>query len=767
MRTFLEKIEDLKDFIKHAENNFALVTYDTPLMQCAILHHLKNVEQYLKVIDFSRCHERAYLELFNNHKTTFNNITSYLLKNLEKIIPADKNQRNKWANLFNFSREGFNDGKRNTIFLIDKPTDDLLFKQAKDIYSWFIFRLSFDEPADFSEFRRDLSERENVPEMEIGDRYFEKIFSDQNVSFDEITIEINDLINLKRIYEESGKSHKDLSHDIYFPLAELNYKKGNYTDAIEYYEKIEPNGKIYKNSLLKIGDSFRALKNYKKAISFYSAAIKIAPDFPETFNKLGIIYEVDLQDYTQAIENYERAIAIEPEFKWAYLNLGDVYRNRKEFDKALESFQKAIAIDKNYAYAFNALGLVYRDLEDYPKAIENYKKAITIDPKYNWAFANLGYVYHRLKEFDKALDNYHKAAVIDKNYTYAFNGLGLVYADLEDYPNAIENFERAITIDPEYKWAFANLGGVYRQLKEFEKAIENYQNAIAIDKKYAHALNDLGLVYRDLEDYPKAIENFEKAIDIDPKHKWAFANLGGVYRQLKKYGKAIENYQKAIDVDKNYADAYNNLGLAYEELEEYPKAIENYEKAIKIDLEHKWAFRNLGYVYYKLNKLKLSLENFQNAVKIDKEYSGGYFGLGFVYLTLENYQKATESYNKSVKIYSDFLSKDPNNASAVRDLAELYILTDQFNKCETLLIEKEDLLKTNDRDKLLYSYLKSISEISQNKSYDHLTIDKNLDISINWNFEGIDAWLQRKNSPLSETQKKKIFELTELLKKYK
>ena len=101
------------------------------------------------------------------------------------------------------------------------------------------------------------------------------------------------------------------------------------------------------------------------------------------------------------------------------------------------------------------------------------------------------------------------------------------------------------------------------------------------------------------------------------------------------------------------------------------------------------------------------------------------------------------------------------------NLAESYILTDQYKKCEKLLVEKENLLITNERDKLLYDYLKSISEIAQNKSYSYPTLNNDIKISINWNFEGIDAWLQRKNSPLSKIHKKKISELTNLFKQYK
>ncbi len=168
MDTFSEKMDDLKDFIQYAENNFAIVIYDTKQVKLIILHHLKALDEYMKIIDFSQCHQRAYAERFKAQLTKSEKITSYVLKNLEEIIPKDKREQNEWANLFNFSREELSDGVRNTIFFVNHATEDLLFYQAKDIYRWFVFRRYFSEK-DLPESSHDFSYdgyRENSPEAQ-------------------------------------------------------------------------------------------------------------------------------------------------------------------------------------------------------------------------------------------------------------------------------------------------------------------------------------------------------------------------------------------------------------------------------------------------------------------------------------------------------------------------------------------------------------------------------------------------------------------------
>ncbi len=67
--------------------------YDTKQVQQTILYHLKAIDEYVKFIDFSRCHQRAYAERFKAQLTKSEKITSYVLKNLEKIIPKVKEEQ--------------------------------------------------------------------------------------------------------------------------------------------------------------------------------------------------------------------------------------------------------------------------------------------------------------------------------------------------------------------------------------------------------------------------------------------------------------------------------------------------------------------------------------------------------------------------------------------------------------------------------------------------------------------------------------------------
>ncbi len=72
----------------------------------------------------------------------------------------------------------------------------------------------------------------------------------------------------------------------------------------------------------------------------YEYAIKLKPNYPETHNNLGMVYEKK-SSYQQAIKHFKRAIEIKPAFPEPYFNLGNLYLGKlNEKRNALFYFKK-------------------------------------------------------------------------------------------------------------------------------------------------------------------------------------------------------------------------------------------------------------------------------------------------------------------------------------------------------------------------------------------------------------------------------------------
>ena len=86
-----------------------------------------------------------------------------------------------------------------------------------------------------------------------------------------------------------------------------------------------------------------------KLIKAYDQAIKLTPQYAETYNNRGVAYYMQ-KHYPQAIEDYNKAIKVNPQYAEAYHNRGIAYYMQKQYSQAKADLQKAAELyrSKNY-----------------------------------------------------------------------------------------------------------------------------------------------------------------------------------------------------------------------------------------------------------------------------------------------------------------------------------------------------------------------------------------------------------------------------------
>ena len=113
--------------------------------------------------------------------------------------------------------------------------------------------------------------------------------------------------------------------------------------------------------------------------------------------------------YDQAISDYTKAIDINPDFAKAYDNRGAAYAQKGNLSGAISDFTMAIANNPNDAEAYNNRGHAYAKLGNYVQAISDYTKAIKINPNYIKAYNNRAHVFYDIKKYDRAWADVQKA----------------------------------------------------------------------------------------------------------------------------------------------------------------------------------------------------------------------------------------------------------------------------------------------------------------------------------------------------------------------
>lgn len=297
---------------------------------------------------------------------------------------------------------------------------------------------------------------------------------------------------------------------------EVKASLGDYADKekaalLELIEK-EPSAENY----YKLGNRERISKNHKKAVEYYTEAIKAGLENASIYNSRGNSYR-DLKEYEKSIEDYNKALALDPGYLFVYNNRGNSYDDLGEHGRAIEDYNKAIELDPKYAYAYNGRGLSYKNLGNYEKAMEDFNKAIELKPEYATAYNSRGIIYHDLGENEKAVEDYNKAIELNPEYAFAYNNRGNSYGDLGKLEEAFEDYNKAIELYPEYAEAYNNRGVNYSNSGKKEKAIEDYSRAIGLNSGYARAYKNRGLCYKELGEEEKARQDFKRAAELDPK----------------------------------------------------------------------------------------------------------------------------------------------------------------------------------------------------------------------------------------------------------
>jgi tetratricopeptide (TPR) repeat protein len=108
----------------------------------------------------------------------------------------------------------------------------------------------------------------------------------------------------------------------------------------------------------------RAIAYYEKeiydlAISDYSQAIRLDPNYTTIYFKRGLAY-YKKRDYDHAVRDYSETIRLDPKDVFALYNRGRAYQAKQDYDHAVRDYNETIRLDPKDAYAFYYRGNAFQ-----------------------------------------------------------------------------------------------------------------------------------------------------------------------------------------------------------------------------------------------------------------------------------------------------------------------------------------------------------------------------------------------------------------------
>lgn len=403
----------------------------------------------------------------------------------------------------------------------------------------------------------------------------------------------------------------------------------------------------------------------KEAISDYSKAIELNPEFVEAYNNRGNSYS-DLEQYDKALADYNKAIELRPNFASAYNNRGNVYRNLGELDKAVNDYNIAIDLDPDEANSYSNRGLAYYELRDFDRAIDDYSKAIELDPTHAASYNNRGVAYVDTERYEEALEDLNVAIELDNRLAIAYNNRGVVYYRLQKHDRALRDFNRALEIESNLVKAYYNRGLTNLAKEAYYAAIEDLTKALELDPVFHEAHNPRGVAYKALDLLNEALTDFSKAITTIPEDPIPYANRGETYLAQKKFNLAIADFTQSLVLEHpEPAKVFFLRGIAYWRAEEFSQALSDLKDAIDADPVLTEAYFHRGEVHFQLKDFQSAVESYSLAIELDESLALAYLKRGLAYHKLKQFDKAAPDLKRYLE-----LEPETSNRQAIEALLE-------------------------------------------------------------------------------------------------
>jgi superkiller protein 3 len=455
--------------------------------------------------------------------------------------------------------------------------------------------------------------------------------------------------NYKKAQQSYAQGLEQSPHD---PLLLYNYglalmQQGKVPEAVEAFQKAADKagvGKVAIQANANLGRLFAQRKEWDKAISYMTAATKLAPKDGGLLYELGEFYRRAGRQ-KKALEVFEKAL-VQGGSPAIYEKLGDTYKQLNLVQEGIKAYSKALnqGNDKNLAI-LSKLAHLYYVAGDYKKAEEYNRKIISLAPGSSdarHAYMQLGNILDDVQRYDQAVEMYRKAANLDPTDEVPWINMALSHQKNNSYGKAIKAYKRAISINPDNPKPRMGLGRLYESQGYLDEALDEYIHLLQIQKDYPPAHFEIAKLYQRKGKRPEAIDGYKKVIELKPKGKDGQEMVYKSYLNL-----ALITAQKA--------DARNDA----RQEEDFAQAVSYAKKTVQMRPENPRGLYVLGEVYLTrkdAGDLAQARETFEQVVampEVDaKLRSRAYNGLGKSYFREGKYLKAIRAFGKALKHWS-------------------------------------------------------------------------------------------------------------------
>lgn len=340
------------------------------------------------------------------------------------------------------------------------------------------------------------------------------------------------------------------------------FQRGEYDKAIADYNKViqlnpkditayfNKSGACYQKGCVDLHIAGHTGNKLKCAL--LGETIRFNPKSAETYIERGNFYFNEREAYDMAITDYTEAIRLSPEYAETYYSRAETYYaiaqnayELTEYDDAIVAYSKAIT---DYKEAWQK---GFRNTQN-PAEVKVLRAVYGISPLYDspddslsYAYVNRGAIYAKKGNYDLAIADMSEVIRHQRNIktsaayfgsnpaARAYNNRGFYHYKIGEYNKAIKDLQEVVNIyaeqvlsgyndTPDFAIMYLNLGGIYHAKGDVELAIENYDNVIRLCPNYVTDFVNSKFAHGGQEEVRRAVKLLESVVN-NPTYSESFA----------------------------------------------------------------------------------------------------------------------------------------------------------------------------------------------------------------------------------------------------
>lgn len=173
-------------------------------------------------------------------------------------------------------------------------------------------------------------------------------------------------------------------------------------------------------------DALRLANHFKESIKHYLSAILMDRKNYRTYMGLGISYKAE-RNYEKAISALEKARKMSFFTAEIHYELGLCYLMTGRFCEAIKCFHHTISLDRTNLNAQLQLAVAHEFIEEHDMALLIYHTIIDNNPGFLSAYNHLSALYMNMGEYKAAGNVFSQILKVNPNFSKAYLGLAICF----------------------------------------------------------------------------------------------------------------------------------------------------------------------------------------------------------------------------------------------------------------------------------------------------------------------------------------------------